>query len=85
MGDQFGRHAELLGERVAEDHGDAAIVAGLVLDGELRGRRRRDGDGDAQFSSGGELSGRIGHCNELHVYFVAIWQPAPRLPSDGCA
>ncbi len=62
--DQFGRHAEFLGERVAEDHGDAAIIAGLVLDGELGGRRGRNRDGNPQFSGGGELSGRIGHCKD---------------------
>ena len=58
VGDQFGRHAELLGERAAQDDGDAAIIAGVVLDGELRGRRGRNRDGDAQFSGRGKLSRR---------------------------
>ena len=53
MGDQFDRHAELVGQSRAEDHGDAAIGAGVVLDSELRGGRRHNGD--AQFSGGGEL------------------------------
>ena len=61
MDDQFGRNAELFGERLAENDGDAAIGAACVLDGELRGRRGRDGDRDAQFAGGSELSGKIGH------------------------
>jgi hypothetical protein len=50
--DQFDRHVELLSQRRAENDGDAAIGAGVVLDGELRGRRWRNGDCDAQFSGG---------------------------------
>jgi len=38
VGDVFDWHAELLGERGAEDDGNAAVVASSVLDGELRGR-----------------------------------------------
>ena len=47
VSDEFDRHAELLGERAAQDDGNAAVIAGVVLDGELCGRRGRNRDGTA--------------------------------------
>ena len=45
------RHAELCGERAAKSDGNPAIAV-AVFDGELRGRRRRDGNGKPQFPVG---------------------------------
>jgi hypothetical protein len=56
VNDEFSLDPEPFRERFPENDGNATVGAGrFVLDGELRRRRRRYGDGDTKFSGGGEL------------------------------